>query len=912
MKHCFILNRIQYVEQDQKNTNQKIPATSSKRSRATIGGFLKKTQSTLLESTWDIIQIAETDFPGNFIMWILINGEELHKIRLTVPRIFYINQRTPIDRELEDAENAVFKKVHRILPRSRPVHNLYQYKIPEQVFQDRKLEMLIDLTTPDIEGIYETQTSLLFRAMVDLGCKCVVQRVERKRGATNTESFSLEHLEFRRDSDQSYLQNYAQLKKIFLYQHSIATGKREMWGVFMPNMKKASVLVLDTVRTDQMPNLKSMYMAELKNHSGRSEVPGDLDFEIIFETELKGIHRNVQRMLSTYKHEIKGPTILFLQVSHTPSQMITAMPQLAEFPQVQIHIADEMSLLSAINWQQNGCRSIIRHFLNLPTVVESMLRQCRYYHIAVGNMPTDPIIFGADLFCARYLQKNKFLLWCSKSNRPDLGGRESDDSRLLTEFDDGNSRVQNRSDLYSGISVVLTIENLAVSALLQSSKIQEAEGSFNAVAFDMIPQGFVDEMLGARGKASYDESSHCNSTLRILRLMVNGWLRDVSLNRSIFSDTQIVHFYRWIKSSNALLYDPAIRRTMFNLVRRYFLQLLAEFQRLGATIIFADFNRIIINAGKEVLVEAINYTDYIVQNIRSREMFHGVHLSFHQAWRNLLWLDNFNFGGIRVNPEDQVSQNPDEEKSLEIEMTFNIADQLPKEGNCGEYLEKLISGLLTDLATEESQQKAFEQHSHRAFTIVEHIHKKFPFHEAKPALRLITSLHKILSVADHLLPDVDSLHRNLLKLVGVGEFSDAASWKDTSNDFTLMEVICKACNHCRDLNLHNDPHKALKDGIPVWLCSQCYGCYNNDEIESMLLEIVQRKLMSYTLQDVKCVNCKQIKRDNMTTVCECTGSFTNLMTRSDFQQNLESFLNVAQIYRMSLLEDYIKWMQSVY
>ncbi|XP_059611898.1 DNA polymerase epsilon catalytic subunit 1 [Phlebotomus argentipes] len=884
----------------------------SRRSRATIGDFLRKTHSTLLETTWEIIQIAETDYPGNFVMWILTNGEELHRIRLTVPRVFYVNQRVALSQELEEAENAVFKKVHRILPRSSPVHHLYRYQIPEQTYQDRKLEMLIDLTTPDIEGIYETQTSLMFRSVIDLGCKCAVQRSERNR-TTNKDSFSLEHLEFRSDKDHTYLQSYGQLKKIFLYQHSSATGKRNMWGVFVPSTKKATILVSDSVRTDQMPNLKTLYHAEIKSFRAnmREEQkdllpPSEMDFEIVFETEARNVHRAIQRILSACKHEIKGPTLLFMQISLSLAELVAAMPQLAEFPQVQIHITDEVSLLSAINWQQNGCRSIIRHFLNLPTVVESMLRQCRYYHIPIGNMPTDPILFGADLFFARYLQKNKFLLWCSKTNRPDLGGRETDDSRLLMECDDGNSRVQNRSGLYSSISVVLTIENLAVSALLQSSKIQEAEGSFNAVSFDMIPQGFVDEMLAGRSKASYDESSHCNSSLRVMRLMVNGWLRDISLNRSIFSDTQIMHFYRWIKSSSALFYDPALRRTMFNLVRKYFLQLLAEFQRMGATIVFADFNRIIINTEKETTVDSINYIDYIVQSIRNKEMFHGVHLTFQQSWKYLLWMDNFNYGGIRVNPE--VS----EENSLEIEMTFNIENELPKEGNCAEYFGKLISALLTSLATEGSLQKAFEQHCQRAFTTVEHIHKKFPHHEAKPALKLVTALHKILSVADHITPEVDSLHRNLLKLIGVGEFSDVATWKDSSNQITLMEVICKACNHCRDLNLHNDPHRALKDGVPVWLCSQCFGCYNTDEIEGMLLEIVQRKLMSYTLQDVKCVNCKQIKKSNMMATCECTGAFTNLLPREELQRDLKSFLEVSQVYRMTLLEDYIKWIEKLY
>ena len=33
-----------------------------------------------------------------------------------------------------------------------------------------------------------------------------------------------------------------------------------------------------------------------------------------------------------------------------------------------------------------------------------------------------------------------------------------------------------------------------------------------------------------------------------------------------------------------------------------------------------------------------------------------------------------------------------------------------------------------------------------------------------------------------------------------------------------MQVICKACNYCRDLDLCKDPHQGEAQGLPVWLC----------------------------------------------------------------------------------------------
>lgn len=53
----------------------------------------------------------------------------------------------------------------------------------------------------------------------------------------------------------------------------------------------------------------------------------------------------------------------------------------------------------------------------------------------------------------------------------------------------------------------------------------------------------------------------------------------------------------------------------------------------------------------------------------------------------------------------------------------------------------------------------------------------------------------------------------MLRLIGIGEFSDLAVWTESTGGFVLNEVICKACNHCRDLDLVKDKDKALKDGM---------------------------------------------------------------------------------------------------
>lgn len=98
----------------------------------TVGGFLQRAKRSLLEQVWQIIQIYPIDEFGNFNLWIMI-GNELHKIKLVVPRIFYVNQRTPIP--VNSDENHLWKKVNRVsnniyyMYLSRYLYNLYHFLI---------------------------------------------------------------------------------------------------------------------------------------------------------------------------------------------------------------------------------------------------------------------------------------------------------------------------------------------------------------------------------------------------------------------------------------------------------------------------------------------------------------------------------------------------------------------------------------------------------------------------------------------------------------------------------------------------------------------------------------------------------------------------------------------------------------
>lgn len=79
-----------------------------------------------------LIQVSATPTPGLFTLWALV-GSTLHQLKLTVPRVFYVNSRS--SRELR-GEGTAWRSVSRTLPRSSPCLNLCEYSVPEGVFQD--------------------------------------------------------------------------------------------------------------------------------------------------------------------------------------------------------------------------------------------------------------------------------------------------------------------------------------------------------------------------------------------------------------------------------------------------------------------------------------------------------------------------------------------------------------------------------------------------------------------------------------------------------------------------------------------------------------------------------------------------------------------------------------------------------
>ncbi|XP_063000312.1 DNA polymerase epsilon catalytic subunit A [Elgaria multicarinata webbii] len=686
-----------------------------------LSSYLRRTARSILDMPWQIVQIAETSQEGLFKLWAVI-GSDLHCLKLNIPRVFYVNQRVP-----KPEESTVYRKVNRILPRSNLVCNLYEYAVPEDMYQEHINEINASLSAPDIEGVYETQVPLLLRALIRLGCVCMVNKhLVRHLTGREAETFDLEHLEMRSLAQFSYLEP-GSIRHIYLYHHS--QGNKALFGLFIPSQRKASVFVLDTVRSNQMPNLTNMYSSErnaVMEKVGQELLPPDKHtFEVRAETDCKAVYRAIRRLLLAYKDERRGPTLIAVQSNWDSKRLVNGMPVLEEFPVVPVQVAEDINY-GVLDWQRHAARHMIRHYLTLDTCLSQAFDMSRYFHIPIGNLPDDVSTFGTDLFFSRHLHRHNHLLWISPTSRPDLGGKEADDSRLVMEFDERASVEINHPGCYSTVCVELDLQSLAVNTILQSHHVNDMEGASSmCISFDVIPQASLQDMVtgnqAASAPASYDEAALCSNTFRILKSVVVGWVKEITQYHNVYADNQVIHFYRWLRSPASLLYDPALHRMLHHMMKKLFLQLVAEFKRLGSSVVYANFNRIILCTKKRRIEDALAYVEYITNSIHSKEIFHSLTISFSRCWEFLLWMDPANYGGIKGKVPSQVhygqktssqqagdvedSEGEEEEEDKEegagedgvaelLENNWNVMQYLPQAASCQNYFLMIVSAYI--------------------------------------------------------------------------------------------------------------------------------------------------------------------------------------------------------------------------
>ncbi|KAJ1554975.1 DNA polymerase epsilon catalytic subunit [Nowakowskiella sp. JEL0078] len=589
--------------------------------RSNVESFFRMKTDSIITKTWEVLQIAATDVLGEFRVWAIVD-EQLHKITLHVPRIFYVNSRVAnpvgivtaaevaaVNDPMGRPQLSVIKRM-RTLPRSHPLMHLYECTMSEKFYVDNNAVFSNLFNHPEIEGVYETKTPLLFRAITHLGCLLEVNRQRRAVGPRLDDGFHLFDLN-KVDSHSGGTQHpylsqerIQKLNSIFVYHSSNGNNTCQVFGVFfsirtgsniMNSLSTvAKIFVVDPGRNRaQIPNLKKMFddFAHLfcteeeglqsqlvtssksrganrggqksRNTSGNDifKCHRNIDFDISAHSTENQVLAEINKCLREYQQEQRGPTILLLQSPRTPRQLIhgsgtvtnAGMTAIRDFPYISVPAHKQDRAFPAIGWQTPAFRRMFSHLGNLNMWLQDQIVLSRYADVPLCNVEQDYLAFMADVFLARRLFKSDMILWTSLNGVPDLGGHEEDDHNL--ELDELMDPEINVPGTYASVCIEIDIHELAQNSIVMSHLVNEMEGSLTGVGFEKVPQ-LLDQHINPESQADSisknilqnvaDTNQFSPNTFNVIRSLIKTWETEASHNKNRIAGLLLGHLHRWI------------------------------------------------------------------------------------------------------------------------------------------------------------------------------------------------------------------------------------------------------------------------------------------------------------------------------------------------------------------------------
>eukprot|EP01082_Thalassiosira_pseudonana_P003825 g2658.t1 g2658 contig12:561323-563135(+) len=532
------------------------------------------------------------------------------------------------------------------------------------------------------------------------------------------------------------------------------------------------------------------------------------------------------------------------------------------------------------------------------------------------------------------------------SNNNDIWG---DDDALV-------SPVILRPGAYRCVCVEIDVYDLSIAALTDSSLASLPGASLptsNQTGALFDTETNIPNQVISSSNPLGDEMSTAIS-LPILRSLVNSWLRDAYQTNSQTADDLLHDVYRLISSPDALLNDPALHRVVHSLMKTIFLRLLGELQRLGSTIISADFHKVVIATNKSQIYDAKEYVEFVISTVLKRagggdysnhtaEGLARVSLRPNNFYTHYLFLDQNNFGGIHF---EQREIEDDEEN--EMTQLFNsVVEKMARLRLCPlsfvdvfrkqlliEHKEKSKISSISPISVTKSNDEDDENSSflspqeqllnYKKKMISKHFAnyltrvvgeliedgggaESFPklpgsyLHLSNPALEFVKNVLVVLNLDPDVKQEVIYLKKSLFAQIGVQEYSAVTQWKNPAAAFVLPDVYCMECHECRDVDLCVMPPDDDESTVKQWLCDGCASPYNVDQMERRLVDIVQKKCIRYQLQDLRCTKTQQVAVRSMSRTSDCSAALKLDIPRSEFLGQITILRNLADFYGLDWL-----------
>lgn len=273
-----------------------------------------------------------------------------------------------------------------------------------------------------------------------------------------------------------------------------------------------------------------------------------------------------------------------------------------DLPYKIIPYPHQMSVFGSIGWQLTMSRKVIGLYFTAETWIRTEIQMSAYTDVPLCNTESDWSVNMVDLALARHLTTRDMVLWYSVSERPDLGGRQDDNTQPSNVLEESDHEINNPGS-YGNITLDLELGNLAFNTIIQASMVNDLEGSASIVGFEggLLNEKNMDAAGASDGAAAKEDvlmtSANYNqlnlTTFSIIRGMIKTWYSKLvvpgSSSQSIstnFDAVMLDSFYRWLTNPSAKMHEPALLSLIHGLMRKVFFQLVAQFRKLGSEVQF--------------------------------------------------------------------------------------------------------------------------------------------------------------------------------------------------------------------------------------------------------------------------------------------------------------------------------------
>jgi len=927
----------------------------------TLGGLFRNQAEMLFINTWQVLQLRESEMPGQIRAFVLID-KKVHSLIVKVPRQLFLNLKGS---ELPDVdiEGCAVEKVTHTLPNGHPSVHLFKLVMSEDVYVREAQKLALLFNHPSVEGIYEKQLPLTIRAVLELGSLCTFDESQKGvLGRGLEHGFDLSALR-RTPAKQPYLLE-AEMGFIFLY-HLVA-GERQIFALFSTVKDEAHIIVLDRTKDSQgLPNAEKVYSELLARRLGENggerwqnifDYQEKLHFKTTQVRTRRKLHLDVSDAIKKMRSDESKPTLVVIQ-SPQRRLLLHDIPSLNDLPVLPLKVEISDSNLPPLGWQGFVVKRLVTHYLALGSWISHLVELARYGDVPLCNLERDDPRFLIDVAYARRLQKSNVVLWWSGGPLPDHAGYEKDD--ILAPMEMVSMPAVNNSGTYSSVCIELDVRNLAINTILTSSLINELEGS-DSVAFN--PGAPSEEDPNGETGVLYSDSAFASAGIMVLREMVKAWWTEACKGSSM-ADVMVQHLVRWVENPDSFLYDRSLHYYVQMMSRKAFQQLMTDFRRVGSHVVFANANRLLLQTTKAEVGNAYAYSQYILKSIKAKALFHFLDLEIKEYWDYLVWYDEFNYGGKAcqevVEAESQHLDTichwqlntflPSQYQTVFhdwvvefIELMHQLkrprqiaiggdsspaatprATQLPvrqltstqedESTTSREVLTKTISKplkrqILTLISRHRSELAHPTLAADHRFPSLPGSHLKLD--NTHPVLQLVKSIMHVFSLDKSINLEARYLRKELLSFFEIKEFSPQARFENPSQSCRIEQLICEHCTMARDLDLCRDedvlPDTAAGEGASApagraWACRTCGHEYDRLAIEERLIARVQKVIVEWQTQDLKCKKCKKIRVNDFMEHCGCSGEWIGTVNKEDIMSEIKVLETVSGFYGLRML-----------